>query len=207
MTIATRVAVTVVAAAATALGGTAMAHVTPPVELVPEREAVARLLGSAEQVSVEEVRLSKAERAAVAEHVDWRPDERVHRVHVGRAADGRIVSAVVVVTDYTTHGPLRAAVGLGPDGRITGASVLEVSDEAYAWVRPFVDHDFARDYVGRDARGSFALSERLERVASGSMPRYYGRVLTRLLQRAAALYDVGVLRRDRHAARGANSTG
>lgn len=198
-----RPAAAMLAAAAALLGpGLARAHVTPPVELVPEGVAVSSLLGGA-KVSVREVRLSKADRAALKRRTGGSPDGNRHRVLLGHDAAGRLVGAVVLLTEYTTHGAVRLAVGLGPDGRVSGASVVEVSEEAHRWVRPLVDHDFAQDYVGQDASGRFALTERLERAVTGELPRFYGRVLTSLLQRAALVFELGFLERREGAASGA----
>ena len=72
--------------------------------------------------------------------------------------------------------------------------MVEVNEEAYRWVRPLIEQDFARDYVGRDANADYAPTERLERSATGAMPKFYVRMLTKLLHRAAVLLDVGVLR-------------
>jgi hypothetical protein len=173
------------------LSGVARAHVTPPVVLVPEREAVARLL-SAPRLTARDVRLSDGERAEVRSRSGWRPPRGSHRLYVGRDGDGRVEGGVLLVTDHSTHGPVRVAVGLDREGRVTGATVVELAEETYPWVRPLVDADFAREYVGQDARGAFAPSERLERAAKGSMPRHYARVLANLLRRAAVLYEVGM---------------
>jgi hypothetical protein len=171
----------------------ARAHVTPPVELVSDREAIVRLLGGAKAVA-REVRLSQSERAEIQRRTEWKA-EQLQRVHFGHDAEGRLTGSVAFVTEYTTHGAVRVAVGVGADGGVLGATVLEVSDEAYRWVRPLVEHDFAREYVGRDARGEFAPSERLERTATGAMSRFYARVLTKLVQRGAVLLDVAVIQR------------
>jgi hypothetical protein len=193
---AARVTVVAVLAAAAQQGGSvAHAHVTPPVQLLSDREAVASLLPGARDVVVQEARLSKDERARIQRETGSSGGAEVQRFHVGRDAEGRGVGAVVFVTDYTLHGSVRVAVGLGPDGRITGAKVVEVSEEAYRWVRPFVDHDWARDYVGEDARGRFELTDRLALAVPGAMPRSYGRVLANQLRRAALLFEVGVLDR------------
>jgi Na+-translocating ferredoxin:NAD+ oxidoreductase RnfG subunit len=171
----------------------ARAHVTPPLRLASDKEAVSRLLPGAEKRFVREVRLSDAERAMIERQAGWSPDRGVHRVHVGRDAEGRVVGAVLFVTEYAMHGPLRVAVALGPDGRVRGATVVEVSEESYPWIRQLIDQDFVRDYVGQDAHGEFALTDRLQHAVTGAMPRFYGRVLTGLLQRAALLFEVGVL--------------
>lgn len=181
--------------AAVLFAGVARAHITPPVVLTSEREAVSRLLSGAPKLFVRELRLSDAERATIKSQSGWSPDGDFQRFYLGRDAEGRLVGAVIFVSEYTMHGPVRLAVGLGPDGRVRGASVVELSEETYPWVRPLIDQDFVRDYVGQDARGRFALSDRLERAVTGAMPRFYGRVLTSLLQRAALLFEVGILAR------------
>jgi hypothetical protein len=174
---------------------TARAHVTPPIRLASDREAVSRLLSGAEKRFVREVRLSDAERATIERQTGWSPGRGVHRVHLGRDAEGRVVGAVLFVTEHAMHGPLRVAVALGPDGRVRGASIVEVSEESYPWVRQLIDQDFVRDYVGQDAHGTFALTDRLQGAVTGSMPRFYGRLLAGLLQRAALLFEVGMLQR------------
>jgi hypothetical protein len=174
---------------------TARAHITPPVRLASDQQALSRLLPDAEKRFVREVRLSDAERATIERQTGWSPERGVHRVHLGRDAEGRLVGAVLFVTEYALHGPVRMAVALGPDGRVRGATVVEVSEESYPWIRQLVDHDVFRDYVGQDAHGGFALTERLQREVTGAMPRFYGRVLTGLLQRAALLFEVGILER------------
>ncbi len=177
------------------LVGIADAHITPPVVLTSDRDALARLLTGAQRFFVREVRLSPAERDAIRRQTGWTPDEDFYRFYIGRDGQGRLVAAATFVTEYTVHGPVRAAVALGPDGRVRGATVIELTEETYPWVKPMLDQDFARDYVGQDARGQFGLSDRLAKVSTGAMPHFYGEILTSLLQRAALLFEVGVLKR------------
>ncbi|HSE92545.1 MAG TPA: hypothetical protein VLF19_04495 [Methylomirabilota bacterium] len=37
---------------------------------------------------------------------------------------------------------------LGPDGRVRGATVVELTEETYTWVKPLLDCDFTRQFVG-----------------------------------------------------------
>jgi hypothetical protein len=171
----------------------ARAHVTPPVRLTSDRQALSGLLPDAAKRMVRDVQLSGAERATIERQTGWNPHRGVHRVHLGRDAEGRLVGAVVFVTEYAMHGPVRMAVALGPDARVRDATVVEVSEESYPWIRQLIDQDFVRDYVGQDGHGEFALTNRLQRAVTGAMPRFYGRVLTGLLQRAALLFEMGVL--------------
>src|SRR5262249_6163817 len=98
--------------------GVAAAHITPPVVLVSDRDAVASLLSGARRFFVREIRLSAEERAAIQKRSGWRPEEDFYRFYLGRDDQGRLVAATVFVTDFTIHGPVRVAVALGPDGKV-----------------------------------------------------------------------------------------
>lgn len=190
-----RSTITGLLAGAVLLAGPAQAHITPPVVLMSDREALVRLLAGAQRLFVREVRLSAGERETIKRESGWTPDEDFYRFYLGRDAQGRLVAAAVFVTEFTVHGPVRVAVGLGPDGRVRGGAVVELTEETYSWVKPMLDQDFARDYVGQNPRGRFVLSDRLARVSAESMPRFYGQIVTSLLQRAALLFEAGVLKR------------
>ena len=168
--------------------GPALAHVTPPVVLMSDRDAVVGLLAGARRFFVREVRLTPDQRHAVQQRSGWNPDEDFYRFYLGRDEGGRLVGAMVFVTEYTIHGPVRVAVGLGPDGKVRGARVVELTEETYPWVKPLIDRDFTRDYVGLDSRGAFAL----KRTGLESMGQFYGQVVASLIQRAALLYEVAV---------------
>src|SRR5437762_10763377 len=180
-----------VVAGAVMLAGVASAHITPPVVLMSDRDAVVTLLAGAQRFFVREVRLSPAERAAIKRQTGWTPDEDFYRFYLGRDGQGRLVAGTIFVTEFTIHGPVRVAVSLGPDGKVKGATVVELTEETYPWVKPLLDRNFTREYVGRDARGTFAVS------AGGgeSMTQFYGQVVASLIQRAAALYETGVIKR------------
>jgi len=174
--------------------GTALAHITPPVVLVSDRDAVVALLAGARRFFVREVRLTAAERQGIQQQSGWTPEEDFYRFYLGRDGDGRLVAATTFVTEFTVHGPLRVAVGLAPDGKVKGATVVELTEETYVWVKPLIDQEIARDYVGRDSRGGFGLSDRITRARVDPMPRFYAQIIAALIQRAAILYEVGVLR-------------
>lgn len=93
------------------------------------------------------------------------------------------------------HGPIRTAVALGPDGTVRGATVVEVTEETYPWVKPLIDQDLVRDYVGQGSGGRFGASEQMARAGLTPMPQFYAQVLAGLLRRAALLYEVGVRKR------------
>ena len=85
---------------------------------------------------------------------------------------------------------MRVAVALGPDGRVRGATVVELTEETYGWVKPLLDRDFTRQFVGQPASARFTGPTGFEQ-----MPQFYGQVIASLVQRAALLYDVAILRR------------
>lgn len=187
-------AVTVSVLVGALVTGTALAHITPPVVLVSDRDAVVALLPGARRFFVREVRLTAQERQTVQKQSGWTPEEDFYRFYLGRDAEGRLVAATTFLTEFTIHGPLRVAVGLAPDGKVRGATVVELTEETYAWVKPLIDQDFTRDYVGRDSRSAFGLSERIARARIDPMPQFYAQVIAALIQRGAILYDVGVVK-------------
>ena len=180
--------------AALALAGPALAHLTPPLVLVSDRDAVLTLLAGARRFFVREVRLSAQEKAAIKHASGWTPEDDFYRFYVGRDEQGQMVGALVFVGDATIHGSIRVAVALGPDGKVRGAAVVELTEETYPWVKPLIDEQFTRDWVGHDSQSRFVLSERLTRVRSNSMTQFYGEVVASLVQRGALLYAHGMAR-------------
>ncbi len=81
-------------------------------------------------------------------------------------------------------------MALGPDGRVRGATVVELTEETYGWVKPLLDRDFTRQFTGQGVGAPFAAPADLE-----PMPHVYAEVIAALMQRAALLFDVGVLGR------------
>jgi hypothetical protein len=165
--------------------GPALAHITPPVTLASDRDAVATLLPGAKRYFVREVRLTRADRESVQQKTGWSPDEDFYRFYLGRDEQGREVGAVAFLSDYTIHGPVRVAVGLTPDGRVRAAKVVEVTEETYPWVKSLLDQGFLSDLQGRDPRAALRTT-----AGKGSMARFFGEVILGLTQRAAVLYEV-----------------
>ena len=176
---------------ALALAAPALAHITPPVVLASDRDAIVGLVAGARRFFVREVRFAPAEKQTIRQQTGWSPDDDFYRFYIGRDDQGRVVAATVFLTEFTIHGPVRVAVSLGPDGKVKGATVVELTEETYGWVKPLLDRQFAREYVGRDARGPFAVSA----GGGDSMTQFYGQVIASLIQRAAMLYEVGVIKR------------
>jgi hypothetical protein len=174
------------ALAAAALARPARAHITPPVVLASDREAVSRLLAGASRYFVREIRLSPEQRNAIRRRTGWNPDDERYRFYVGRTAEGAQVGSTLFTSEFTIHGPVRVAVALAPDGKVKGASVVEVTEESYTWVKPLLESGFLQRFAGRD--GQDALAQAAD--VGGSMPRFYAEVIARLIGRAAALYDV-----------------
>jgi hypothetical protein len=173
-------------------GGMAVAHITPPVVLMSDRDAVAGLLSGSRRFFVREVRLTPAERQAIQQQTGWTPEEDFYRFYVGRDEQGRLVAATIFLIEYTVHGPVRVAVGLAPDGRVKGARVVELTEETYFWVKPLIDQDFAREFVGQGSAGRFAPTAH---VRGDSMTQFYGQVIASLIQRGAIIYDATMLKR------------
>ncbi len=180
------------ALAAVALAGPAAAHLTPPVVLVSDRDAVVSLLSGAQRFFVREVRLSAQEQTAIKQASGWTPEEDFYRFYVGRDEGGRMVGALVFVGDATIHGSVRVAVALGPDGKVRGATVVELTEETYPWVKPLIDQQFTRDWVGQDGRSRYVLAERLAPLRGNPMTQFYGEVVGGLVRRGALLYEFGV---------------
>ena len=182
-------------ALAVALASPAVAHLTPPIVLVSDRDVVVSLLSGAQRFFVREVRLSAQEQAAIKQASGWTPEDDFYRFYVGRDDGGRLVGALVFVGDATIHGSVRVAVALGPDGKVRGATVVELTEETYSWVKPLIDQQFTRDWVGQDGRGRFVLADRLAPARGNPMTQFYGEVIGGLVRRGALLYEFGVARR------------
>ena len=178
-----------------AVASPALAHITPPVVLVSDRDAVLSLLSGAQRFFVREVRLSAQEQAAIKQASGWTPEEDFYRFYVGREQGGQMVAALVFVGDVTIHGSVRVAVAVGPDGKVRGATVVELTEETYPWMKPLIDQQFTRDWVGQDGRGRFVLADRLAPVRSNAMTQFYGDIVGNLVRRGALLYEFGVARR------------
>lgn len=172
----------------------ALAHITPPVVLVSDRDAVVGLLAGARKFFVREVRLTPEERGVIQKQWAWSAEEEFYRFYLGRDEGGRLVAATIFMTEFTIHGPVRVAVGIGRDGKVKGATVVELTEETYPWLKPLIDHDFIRDFVGRDIRASFTLGTR-HAGAHENMGLFYGQVVASLIQRGAILYEVAVVKR------------
>jgi hypothetical protein len=175
--------------------GSVLAHITPPVVLLSEQDAVRSMTGGATKFFVREVRLTAEERGTIRQQWSWQAEDELYRFYLGRDAAGQLVAAVIFLTEFTIHGPVRVAVGLNPDGTVKDAKVVELTEETLPWLQVLLNQNLLQDYVGRDSRGNFALGERFAAAHIDSMPQFYGQVVTSLMQRAAILFEVTVLKR------------
>jgi hypothetical protein len=72
--------------------GNAWAHLTPPVVLVSERDAVASQHQGAKKLSLREASLTADERKAVQSAHGWRATDDVHNFYMGRDDAGKLLS-------------------------------------------------------------------------------------------------------------------
>jgi hypothetical protein len=170
----------------------ALAHINPPVVLLSDRDAMAAVLAGATSFRETPVKLTSQQKQTLQKQWRFRVEDASLRVHQGRDAQGRVVGSVVFLTQATIHSPVRVAVGVGQDGRITGVAVVEVSEESYPWVKPLIDQGFGKAYVGQGARGDFEVPE----LASGrqrTMQTFYAKVIASMAQWGAVLVETAGL--------------
>ena len=181
-------------AALALIAGTAWAHLTPPVVLVPERAALATQLAGAKKFSLREASLTADERKAVQSTYGWRAGDDVHNIYMGRDDGGKLQAASLFMTEATMHGIIRVAVGFTPEGRVKGAEVVEVSEEIFAHMKGLMDRGFTKRYAG------LAVDSKFEAPAAGAggvdaMAQHYDSIVSRMVQRAAILYNMLVTKR------------
>jgi hypothetical protein len=175
--------------------GSVLAHITPPVVLLSDQDAVRDMTGGATKFFVREVRLTAEERGTIRQQWGWSAEDELYRFYLGRDAAGQLVAAVIFLTEFTIHGPVRVAVGLNPDGTVKDAKVVELTEETFPWLDALLKQNLVQDYVGRDSRGNFALGGRFAAAHIDNMPYFYGQIVASLIQRAAILFEVTVLKR------------
>jgi hypothetical protein len=183
------------AAGLAGLSSPALAHVSPPVVLASEADTLKAMTGRPEGVVVRKVKLDAAQRQAMGEGCGCKASDVSYRAYVA-GPEGGSAAAVVFVSEPTQHGPIRMAVALDREGRVTAARVLEVTEESLMWVKPLLDEGLPGEYVGRRSGDDFGISERFEKMRLESMRRFYARVVSSLIRRAAVLYDVALRPRE-----------
>jgi hypothetical protein len=162
------------------------AHVTPPRILLEDAEAVHALLPDAVNVMRSDIKLTESQKQDVKKALRWMPEQKNYKTFVGRDAQGRYHGRVMFMGDITIHGLVQMAVALDPDDRIKGATDVAITDEAYGWVKPLVDENFAAQFVGKSSTDTYVTSSRVA-PRRGSMQAFYGQVLATLIQRSVAV--------------------
>jgi hypothetical protein len=185
-----RTLVTVLTLAASA----AWAHITPPVVVVPERDAVASQHAGAKKLSQRDVSLTADERKAIQSAYGWRATDEPHAFYMGRDDAGKLLSASVFMTEATMHGIIRVAVAFTPDGRVKDAQVTDVAEEIYAHMKPLMDRGFKR-YAGLSVGSAFEPPAPAAGSGVDAMAQHYDGIVGRMVQRAAILYNVLVTKR------------
>ena len=172
----------------------AWAHLTPPVVLQSERDTVASQHAGAKKLSLRELTLTPDERKAVQSAYGWRAQDDIHAFYMGRDDAGKLVSASVFMTEATIHGIIRVAVAFTPDGRVKRADVVELSEEIYTYMKPLMDRGFTKRFEGLGIDSSF---EPPAATASGAdaLAQHYDGIVSRMVQRAVILYNVGITKR------------
>ncbi|MBI4595347.1 MAG: hypothetical protein HY730_03105 [Candidatus Tectomicrobia bacterium] len=173
----------------------AFAHVTPPVVLISDRDAISALTVGATRYYIREVKLTANDLDSIKEQWGWKLEELSYRFYLGRDDQDSLVSAVAFLTEYTIDGPVRIAVAIGSDGKVKGALIVELTRECYHWLKPLIDRNFIQDYVGQDSGGNFGLGKRLQKGHLGEMPRFYAKTVATLIKRGAVLFESALLKR------------
>jgi len=173
----------------------ALAHVNPPLVLLSDRDAMVAVLPGARDFPEVEIKLSGDQKKALRQQWGFKAEDRSYKVYEGRDARAGLVGAAVFLTQATIHGPVRVAVGVGRDGRITGAAVVEVSEETYVWVKPLIDQGFTKAYVGLGANGEFAVPAAAASGRQRLMRQFYAKVIASMVQWGAALHQTAGLSR------------
>lgn len=173
----------------------AAAHVNPPLVLLTDRDAMAAVLPAATTFPETQLKLTPQQKQTLQKEWRFKCETRSCRAYQGRDAQDRVVGAVVFLTQATIHSPVRVAVGVGRDGRVAGAAVVEVSEESYTWVKPLIDQGFTKAYVGQGARGEFTVPEATGAGRARSMRQFYAKVIAQMVQWAAALSETAGLGR------------
>ena len=165
---------------------TAQGHVSPPRMLMSDMEAVRQLLPDAQIFGQMDMKLTDAQRKEVKSMANWNPDEKVYKTFIGRDTQGKYRGAVMFIGEITVHGLVRLAIGVDAEGKVRGANVVAITDEAYGWVKPLIVQGFMKQFVGKGHHDSFIEGERAA-ARRNSMPQFYGQVIASLVQRCAVI--------------------
>lgn len=159
------------------------AHVTPNVELIRKSQFVKESLAGAAQLFEKKIPAGGPAWGAMRKATGWGPSEEDAKLYVGRNAEGKLFGSVVLLWIASQHGPLCVGVVFDPAGAIRRVAVTDVASEALACVRPILDRDGTGAFVGL-ALDAIPNPARVAPEASGSMSRYYAKVIADAVARA-----------------------
>lgn len=162
------------------------AHITPNIELVRRGEFLRSSLPGATKFFQKEFMISGADGAEIRRKTGWSPSEEDTRVYVGRDSGDRQVGTVVFLWVPSQHGPVGIGVAFDPSGTVRRVAVTDVASEPLAWLRPLIDARGPDALIGL-APGSAPDQTRIAPRVSGSMSRYYARVIADGVSRAQAI--------------------
>ncbi len=161
-------------------------HVTPNVELVRKGEFLRQSLPQATQFFERKIPTEGPDFVAIRDATGWAPSEGNARLYVGRDAQGKIVGSVVFLWTPSQHGPLRVGVAFDAEGAIRRVTVTDVASEALACVRPVLAAGGMEAFIGLPV-GASVDPDRVAAQVTGSMSRYYARLIAQSVARARAL--------------------
>jgi hypothetical protein len=164
----------------------ARAHITPNVELVRKGEFLKSSLPDATRFFERGLMISLPDGQEILKETGWSPSDEDTKVYVGRDENGRLVGSVVFLWVASQHGPVGIAAVFDPQGTLRRAAVTDVGSEPLAWVRPLVERG-GLDVLAGLAPGTRLDAARIAPAATGSMSRYYARVIAEGILRAQAI--------------------
>jgi hypothetical protein len=156
------------------------AHMSPPVQLVGEEEAVRTLMPDLKIVA-QHLRLSSPRIKEIYRNTGWRPSEKTIRYYTGTDEQGAVHTTVFVISDYTLHGSIRVAAACNSEGKVTGAELLELSEEAYNWVKPLIDQNYMKQVVQENAAAP---------ANAGTMTKYYAEQIAKAVRQVPVLCNM-----------------
>ncbi len=168
---------------------TALAHITPNVELVRKGDFLKQSLPAATRFFERQLMIGGPDGTAIRKATGWTPTEEEVKVYVGRDEKGRLVGSVIFLWVPSEHGPVGIGVAFDGQGLVLRAAVTDVGSEPLAWVRPLVTAGGMESFV-RLAGDAPPDPSRVAPDVRGPMSRYYAKVIAEGVARAQALERV-----------------
>jgi Na+-translocating ferredoxin:NAD+ oxidoreductase RnfG subunit len=156
-------------------------HMSPPVQLVAEKDAVNTLVSPSLKTTAQNIRMNSAQKDEIYKKTGWKPSEKNIRYYSGTDDQGTVQSTVFIISEYTLHGSIRVAVACDAEGKLTGAELLEVSEEAYGWVKPLIDQQYMKKVLQADSG---------ETSNMGAMTKYYAETIAKVVHPVPSLYEI-----------------